>query len=580
MQKIQILHDSLINKIAAGEVIENPTSVVKELVENSIDANAKNIHIEIKGSGLLSIKVEDDGSGMNKEDAILCFERHATSKIQKFEDLINVNSMGFRGEALASIAAVSKVELKTSQDSIATCIKIEASKLINVSEVARTKGTTIEVKSLFYNVPVRKKFQKGPSYINSEIIKTVTNLSLSKPNIGFSLILNGKNIFSSSYNEEKKELSFKKRIKEFLSKEFVSSNIDVDFEANNIKIFGLIGNPHVSKKTRSMQHLIVNDRVVTCISISRFIKDAYSTRIAPDDFPVFALNIMVPPNFIDVNVHPQKKEIRLRELVFIKEAINTAINKAFIKEPQKAEKNQRFFEKEISFTKIEDDKYQKIPKENIFQKFERQMIFDDFNFIENIFNDFLQINNFIFIDGKFLKNYLDLEDEDQIIIIDLSAIYAYFLFEKIISKKSISKSQNLLIPINMDLSSNDLNFLEENLQNFTNLGFDIRVISKNSIVIDSMPDIITKESVKDLLVIILEDLKNFDKTNIIDEIYEKKIAKEINILSKRKSFSKKEAINLINIFIENKNIKFDFLGNPFFTTLNKNKVEKLFKTRN
>lgn len=576
-QTIQILQDALINKIAAGEVIENPTSVVKELVENSIDAQAKNINIEIIGSGLLSIKVEDDGIGMNKDDAIFCFERHATSKIQKFEDLITVSSMGFRGEALASIAAVSKVELKTSQDRVATCVRIEASKIISINEVARTKGTTIEVKSLFYNVPVRKKFQKSFSYINSEIIKTVTNLSLSKPNIGFSLVLNGKQVFSTIYNVEKKEMSFKKRVTELLSKEFATSSIEIDFEDRNIKIFGYVGNPFSSKKNKSMQYLIVNDRIVTSQTISRFIKEAYATRIAEDDYPIFALHIEVSPNFIDVNVHPQKKEIRLTEQLFIKESIKKAIENAFMEGNQIEEKNQIFFENDINFTNIEIAKDQKISKENIFQKFEKQLIFDNFNFLENAFKDFLHLNNFVFIDAKFLKNYLNLKEDDGIIVIDLSAIYAYFLFEKISCKKNISRSQNLLIPINIDLSCNDLSFLEENLQNFSNMGFDIRVISKNNIVIDAMPDIITKEDVKDLLFLIIEDLRNYDKTNLVDKIYEKKIAKEISILSKRKNFSKKEVVNLLAMLMNNKDIRFDFLGNPFFVSLNKEKVEKLFK---
>lgn len=582
VQTIQILPDALINKIAAGEVIENPTSVIKELVENSIDANAKNIRLEIKGSGLQSIKVEDDGCGMNKEDAVFCFERHATSKIQKFEDLINVSSMGFRGEALASIAAVSKVELKTSENTVATCVKIEGTKIISINEIARTKGTTIEVKSLFYNVPVRKKFQKSLSYINSEIIKTCINLSLSKPNIGFSLILNDKKVFSTHFNDEKKEISFKKRIKELLSNEFSSTSIEVNFEANNIKIFGFIGDPSSSKKTRAQQYLIINDRLVTSHIISRFIKDAYSTRIAEDDFPIYALHIEVPQNFIDVNVHPQKKEIRISEQIYIKEAIKKAIDNAFLDkdfviENKVEEKKEIFFDKEISFKKIEDENFQNKPKENIFDKFEKQLIFEKLDLTETIFKDFFQINNFVFIDAKLFKSYLDLKDEDEIILIDLSAIYSYLLTEKITSKKNISKSQNLLIPIIIELDKYDINFIEENHQNLSNLGFEIRVISKNSIAIDSMPDILTKDNLKNLFFLIIEDLHNFDKTNLVDKIYEKKIAKEISLLSKKKNFSKKEAIDLLKMLIDMKNVKFDFLGNPFFITFNKEKIEKFFK---
>lgn len=573
---IQILQDSLINKIAAGEVLENPTSVVKELTENSIDAKAENIHIEIKGSGLLSIKVEDDGIGMNREDAVLCFERHATSKIKKFEDLININSMGFRGEALASIAAVSKVELKTSRDSMATLVKIEGSKLISVDEIARTRGTTVEVKSLFYNVPVRKKFQRAFSYINSEIIKTVTCLALSKPNIGFSLDLNGRLIFAADNNNEDIKTAFNKRIKQMLSGDFSSSVTDVDFDEDCVKILGSVGNPSACKKTKSSQYLIINDRVVTCHAISKFMKDAYSTRIAEDDFPIFVLNIKVPSNFIDVNVHPQKKEIRLTELVLIREAVKKAVDKAFIKELDK-EKTPVFFENEISFAKTEENSCQESAKENIFEKFEKQLIFENFNPLENIFKDFLQTNNFVFLDAKLLKSHLDLKDDEEILIIDLSAIYSYLLFEKIKTKKNISRQQNLLIPITIDLHSGDIYFLENNLLNLSDLGFEIRVVGKNAVVIDAMPDIIANESVKDVFFLILEDLKHFDKTDAVDKIHEKKIAREISVLSKTKKFSRKEAINLLNIFIDAKNVKFDFLGNPLFIALDKVKIEKLFK---
>lgn len=580
MQTINILPDALINKIAAGEVIENPTSVVKELVENSIDAKAKNIHIEIKGSGFLSIKVEDDGIGMNKDDAIFCFERHATSKIKNFEDLIKVNSMGFRGEALSSIAAVSKVDLKTSQDTVATFVKIEGSKIIDISEVARTKGTTIEVKSLFYNTPVRKKFQKALSYINSELIKTIINLSLSQPNLGFSLNLNGKDEFVLPYNSDSKEIAFNKRVKELLSKEFLSS-LDVNYEDNNIKIFGLIGSPNTCKKTRSCQFLIINDRVVTSSLISKLIKDAYATRISEDDFPIFSLNIKMPSSFIDVNVHPQKKEIRLTEIVYIKDAINKMIEKAFIIDKTNVSSKPfseptTFFENKLEFTQVDNQNISK-PKENIFDKFEKQLLFENFSSNNHLFNDFIQINNFVLLDAFVYKSFLDLKDDDELLLVDLSNIYSYFLYEKILSKKPISKTQNFLVPQEVLLSLDDINFLEQNLDNFSNLGFEIRVLSKKSIAIDAIPEIVQKENLKDLLFLILEDFRNYDKTNLVDKIYEKRVAKEISIISKKKSYSKKEAIELLSIFINLKNIKFDFLGNPFFITFNRDKLEKLFK---
>ncbi|NGX36148.1 MAG: DNA mismatch repair protein MutL, partial [Candidatus Anoxychlamydiales bacterium] len=291
MSHIKILEDNLINKIAAGEVIESPTSVVKELIENAIDAKAIKIYIEIKKAGLELIKVEDNGTGMSKNDALLCFKRHATSKIKSFEDLINVSSMGFRGEALASIAAVSKIDLKTSTKDVATFVKMDAAKMVSISEIARTKGTSFDVKHLFFNVPVRRKFLKTHSSINSEIIKVVTALAMSHPEIEMKLVIDDKEQFlTPSFLDEKKE-AFKKRVKNLLSKEFSKASYIVDYSINNIKIFGLIGSPNASKKTRSNQYLIINNRVVVSNLIAKFIKQAYATRISEDDFPIFAIGL-------------------------------------------------------------------------------------------------------------------------------------------------------------------------------------------------------------------------------------------------------------------------------------------------
>ena len=330
-QSIQILDDNLINKIAAGEVIESPVSVIKELVENSIDANAKNIVIEVKKSGLELIRVEDDGIGMSKEDAYLCFKRHATSKIKTFDDLISVDSMGFRGEALASIAAVSKVEIKTSIKNVATHLKLDRSQIIFEKEIARTRGTTLEIKALFYNVPVRKKFQKTLTYLNSEIVKIITNLSLTRPDIGFKLILNSDTKISTDPQALDKKVAFKNRIKNLLAKDVIKSALEVDFSRNDIEIFGLISDPNFSKKNKAYQYLIVNNRAIYSSIISKFIKEAYFTKIQENEFPVFALQIKLPFQFVDVNVHPQKKEIRIRELVFIKGAIKKDIDQAFEK---------------------------------------------------------------------------------------------------------------------------------------------------------------------------------------------------------------------------------------------------------
>lgn len=578
-QSIQILEDNLINKIAAGEVIESPASALKEIIENSIDANAKNIVIEIKGSGLDLIKVEDDGTGMNREDASVCVKRHATSKIQTFDDLINAKTMGFRGEALASIASISKVEIKTSQNEIATHLKLHASKLVFEKQIARNRGTTIEIKSLFFNVPVRRKFQKTLHSMNAQIIKTTTQLALSQPLINFSLKIDDKEEFITKNTESEKKLAFKKRVNNLLAKKFIKDAIDVDFKQNNFEIFGLISDPNSCKKTKSNQYLIINNRAIYSSMISKWIKEAYATKIAQDDAPVFALNINVPTSFIDVNVHPQKKEIRIRETIFIKEAIKKAINLAFENKFQKVFNSS--LDSEITFTKPEDQIndfsiLHEIKKENIFEKFEKQQIFDNLYDFTNMTFDFFHMDNFLFIESKYFKNVLDIDDEEKILLFDLSSIFFTYLFEKIKNKKNISKSINLLVPINISLTIEEISFIEKNLEKLFSLGFDVRIILKDQILLDAIPDIVMHENVEEFFYLILEDLKNFDSTDTIENIYEKKLAQNLSKFAKTKKYTRTESINLLNIFIKCRNKLTDPMGRAIFTKLNKSKLEKFF----
>ncbi|NGX48702.1 MAG: DNA mismatch repair protein MutL [Candidatus Anoxychlamydiales bacterium] len=582
-KSIQILDDNVINKIAAGEVIESPVSAIKELVENSIDADAKNIVIEVKKSGLELIRVEDDGIGMTNKDAHLCFKRHATSKIKTFDDLAVVDSMGFRGEALASIASVSKVEIKTSIDSVATHLKLDRSKIIFEKEIARTKGTTIDIKSLFFNVPVRKKFQKTLSYLNSEIVKVINNLSLTRPDIGFKLILNSDIKISTKPQDIDKKTAFKNRIKNLLAKDVMKNAIEVDFSENNIEIFGLISDPNFSKKTKTHQYLIVNNRAIKSALISKFIKEAYFTRIQESEYPVFALHIKIPFHFVDVNVHPQKKEIRIRELIFIKQAIKNAVDTAFENKFQKNKisRDNNFFSADFNFTKPEikneNFSFEDIQKENIFKNFEKQLIFEKFYDIENLDLEFLKIDHFLFIETKFLRGFLDIEDDEKIVVFDLSSIFLTSLFEKIKNKERQLKLQTLLVPINVSLNVSDILFVEENLKGFLDYGFDLRVISKDQISIDATFQMLEKENIKELFFLILEDLKHLNSTSLMDKTYEKKIATQISKIAKTKSYTEEEAIDLLSSFIKNKNTNVDPLGQSIFKKLNKNGIEKILK---
>ncbi len=310
MSIIHILDNNTINKIAAGEVVERPSSVVKELVENSIDAGAGAVTVEIRDGGTSLIRITDNGSGISPEDIETAFIRHATSKIEKIDDLENVISLGFRGEALASIASVSQVEMisKTKDNSVGTKIEIAGGNILNKSETAANTGTVISVKNLFYNVPARRKFLKKPSTESSYVSDVVNKIALAHPEVSVKYINNSNTMLHTSGNGDLKTAFF-----HIYGKEMLSQMLDIDVEENGMRLYGITGKPQLSRGTRAYENLFINGRFIKNETVSQAIEDAYKTRLMIGKFPVFALNFYIPPEYIDVNVHPAKLEVRFRD---------------------------------------------------------------------------------------------------------------------------------------------------------------------------------------------------------------------------------------------------------------------------
>ncbi|HVX00011.1 MAG TPA: DNA mismatch repair endonuclease MutL, partial [Candidatus Babeliaceae bacterium] len=299
MQTIRVLTEETINQIAAGEVIENPASVVKELVENAIDAGAHQISIEVKGGGFQLIRVSDDGCGMNQEDALLCFERHATSKIGGIDDLSSLLSMGFRGEALASIASISRVHLITSlHDGQGTEVEVGAGKVKSVGPASRKKGTTFEIRALFYNVPARKKFQKQAAGAFAEIHKLVITLALAHPEIGFELISNEQVILKVI------PASLESRISDLFQSSFLSTKLPISGQERDYAVDGFLGIPADHRSNRTGQYLFVNRRPIFSPQVAWAIKEGYGERLSENRYPLFVVYLTVPPALLDVNVHP------------------------------------------------------------------------------------------------------------------------------------------------------------------------------------------------------------------------------------------------------------------------------------
>ena len=323
MAKIQILSEETIDKIAAGEVVERPSSVVKELVENAIDAGASAVTVEIKEGGISFIRVTDNGEGIEKSQIKHAFYRHATSKLRDASELTAIGTLGFRGEALSSIAAVSQVELitKTEEDLTGTRYVIEGAVEKDVQDVGVPKGTTIIVKNLFFNTPVRKKFLKSPTTEGSYINELCERMALSKPDVSFQFIQNGQMKFHTSGNGDLKELVYR-----IYGKEIAKEIIPVNQKGKDISIYGVLGKPTLCRSNRNFENYFVNGRYIKSSLISKAVEDGYAAYMMQHKFPFFILNIDVSPEMVDVNVHPTKMDVRFSNNEYFYDYISSTIS--------------------------------------------------------------------------------------------------------------------------------------------------------------------------------------------------------------------------------------------------------------
>ncbi len=329
MNKISILPDNLANQIAAGEVVERPASVIKELVENAIDAGASRVHIEIELGGRRLMRVSDDGFGMLRDDAILAFERHATSKIRTLEDLSKIMTLGFRGEALASIASVAKVEMTTkiATDAAATRVVIEGGKLIDVKDAARDTGTTISVRDLFFNTPARRKFMRSEATENYHLAGIVTHYALAHPEIAFTMTNNGREVLRVSPAKDLRERAF-----QIFGAGMLESLLPVSGGREFVaKVSGYVSAPRERRTTRDGQYFFVNQRFVRDKTIAGGLLEGFRSVLPHGVYPVAFLFVDVPIEEIDVNVHPAKTEIRFRRNEAVKDVIAEAIRNSLAK---------------------------------------------------------------------------------------------------------------------------------------------------------------------------------------------------------------------------------------------------------
>ena len=529
MSKIHVMDEVLANKIAAGEVVEKCMNVVKELVENSIDANADEITIKLIDSGVKEIEVNDNGIGMDREDAKIAFQRHATSKLKNLDDLFYIESLGFRGEALPSIASVSNVRLKTSNGEVGTIVTLEGGKNMQVTSSDLQKGTTITVSDLFYNTPVRLKYLKNLYVELAYIVEYLNKMALSYPNIKFTLINNDKVLLKTDGNGD-----LLKVIYEIYGVDITKKMIPIEGESDDYYIHGYISYPEVTKGNRNSITTLVNGRVIKNNELNKCIVDCYHTYIHKDRYPVIVLNIEVDPILIDINIHPTKMDIKFSKMDTLKELVIDLITKRLEnitlipevsvrdsysvsevhrqitnnldKEEPKEEKENKYEEMTLDFEVAEQKK--------VYEKEKKDKLKEDLPFeIEEEPEKVARIKKMI-PRGVVLMTYIVAENEDGMYLIDQHAAAERINYEKILKQMNESPiTIDLLIPIKIELRPDEFILARERFDLLKQYGFDVDEFGFDSIIIRSHPSWIPEEKSEEIIrkiVDIIIDKGEFD----------------------------------------------------------------------
>ena len=511
MGKIEVMDDVLANKIAAGEVVEKCMNVVKELVENSIDAESTEITIKLIDSGVKEIEVSDNGIGMDPEDAKMAFERHATSKLKSLDDLFYIESLGFRGEALPSIASVSNVRVKTSNGEIGTEITLSGGKDLKEKRSDLQKGTTITVKELFYNTPVRLKYLKNPYVELAYITEYINKMALSYPNIKFTLINNDKVIFKTDGNGD-----LLKVVYEIYGVDITKKMIPINGENDDYYIHGFISYPEVNKGNRNSITTLVNGRVIKNNELNKCIVDCYHTYLHKGRYPVIVLNIDVDPILVDINIHPTKMDIKFSKMDTLKELIIklitekleeiTLIPEVSVRDSYSvSEVRRQIINKEENENIKDDTKYEEMTldfevqdNKKKYEKAEKEKLKEEVPF--ELDDEIEPKIKKMIPRGVVLLTYIVAENEDGMYLIDQHAAAERINYEKILKEmKDNNKVIDLLVPIKIELRPDEFLLAKDRLGVLKDYGFDIDEFGFNTIIIRSHPAWIPDDRSDDII---------------------------------------------------------------------------------
>ena len=591
---IRVLSDNMINLVAAGEVVERPASVVKELVENSIDAKSKNIIIEIKNGGKKLIQVSDDGLGIPRNDVRLAFVSHATSKIFSESDLEKILTLGFRGEALASISIISKLDLITyfKNESCGTHYKISGGEEIFLKDCAQRKGSVFSVKDIFYNTPARMKFLKQDTTEGNFIASAVNHMILSHPEISFKFIRDNKQIISSIGDGK-----ISSAVLRVFGKDFFENLIEINYNSNLLYINGFIGNPNLKNTKSKIQNFFINGRFVKSKIISNAIEAALESECQNVKIPS-VLYLKMPPEFVDVNVHPAKTEVRFASEKLIFELVYNSVKNAIMLNQKKlfALASAKIYEKKLITESESDFLHDNIilPKlsENYFDKKTnteeiKQEIFeqksDNFEKNQEQKSNIIESKNFISeiesnikIIGEVFNCFLLIEYKNELILVDKHAAHERIIFENLNKNNFEKGSQILLSSITVNLSIKDYDLILNNLENLRKIGYDIEDFGPGKFIIRAIPVYLEEKDIQNSLFEIAEFLsknksdKNFEN---LKKIYSQ-IACKSAIKAGKASFLS-EIKELIKKLIETKITNCPH-GRPIYFSVSKDDIYKKF----
>jgi len=566
MKKIHLLPPEISQKIAAGEVIERPFSVVKELVENSLDAGASEIKVELQAGGKKSIRIQDDGAGMSREDALLCFERHATSKVSSEQDLEKISTLGFRGEALASIAAVSELVLKSSdgEEDMGIQVVRKGAEVVSVQDIAFPKGASVEVKDLFYNLPVRRKFLRSDQSELGLIVRYLSGVALAFPRVRFSLVHSRREILNCPQVGSHRE-----RIFQLYGKDILERLMEIDFKEGESRIFGYGSRPPSGKADKTHQLFFVNRRLVKDRVLQAALIQAYRGFLEKDLFPEAFLFLTLPYAEVDVNVHPAKAEVRFRDAQFIFHLVLWGVEKARLKDrgikeiyPSREGANLEPRVEEAAapraFLKMES---REIPTQLLFRPAPESK----------------EAKAYPRVLGQYLSTYIVAAGEEGLFIIDQHNAHERVLFEKYKETDAQKRwPQKIpLIPLLFDLSPAQVLSLEKNRPLLEEAGFRLDAMGGKTYALNGFPDIFGAEEARDALLALLDEMG--------DEVVERKRERLLATLACKTAIKAHEVLPqekmdyLVEELFKTSNPSICPHGRPVIIKVDKNQIEKGLK---